>query len=82
MISISHTEHHPLNEESNKELAFVKKLLSAVKDLVSGIRPVLEVTKEVSDPLPPLKAAVSGVLAVWKIYDVCTIASRPYNGLH
>ena len=61
---------HPLDEESEKELSVVKKFRSAAKDLLSGLRPVLEVTKEVSDALPPLKMAVSGVLALWKVYDV------------
>ena len=66
---------HPLDEESEKELSVVKKFRSAAKDLLSGLRPVLEVTKEVADPLPPLKIAVSGVLALWKIYDVRENAS-------
>ena len=68
-----------MDEERNKELSLVKKMGSVVKDLVSGLRPVLEVTKEVSDALPPLKSAVSGVLAIWEIYDVCTNEPPPFR---
>ena len=48
----------------------MQKVLSVVKDVASGLRTVLGVTKEVSDALPPLKGVVSGILAVWEVYDV------------
>ena len=59
----------PSRNAPNPEL---RNVLSVVKNAASGLRTVLEVTKEVSDPLPPLKGVVSGILAVWKVYDVGT----------
>ena len=59
----------PSRNTPNPEL---RNVLSVVKNVASGLRTVLEVTKEVSDPLPPLKGVVSGILAVWKVYDVGT----------
>ena len=46
------------------------KARSAVKGIASGLRTVLNVTKEVSDAFPPLKGVVSGLLAVWDVYEV------------
>ena len=48
----------------------MQKALSVVKNVASKLRPVLEVTKEVSDAFPPLKGIISGILAVWEVYDV------------
>ena len=59
----------PSRNTPNPEL---RNVLFVVKNVASGLRTVLEVTKEVSDPLPPLKGVVSGILAVWKVYDVGT----------
>ena len=50
----------------------MNKVLSVVNNVASGLRPVLQVTKEVSDAFPPLKGVVSGILAVWEVYDVGT----------
>ena len=47
-----------------------EKARSAVKGIASGLRMVLRVTKEVSDAFPPLKGVVSGLLAVWDVYEV------------
>ena len=48
----------------------LNKARSAVKGIASGLRTVLNVTKEVSDAFPPLKGVVSGLLAVWDVYEV------------
>ena len=48
----------------------LNKARSAVKDIASGLRTVLKVTKEVSDAFPLLKGVVSGLLAVWEVYEV------------
>ena len=48
----------------------LNKARSAVKGIASGLRTVLKVTKEVSDAFPPLKGVVSGLLAVWEVYEV------------
>ena len=48
----------------------LNKARSAVKGIASGLRTVLNVTKEVSDAFPPLKGVVSGILAVWDVYEV------------
>ena len=52
------------------------KARSAVKGIASGLRTALKVTKEVSDAFPPLKGVVSGLLAVWDVYEVCICDSR------
>ena len=59
----------PSRNTPNPEL---RNVLSVVKNVASGLKPVLELTKEVSDAFPPLKGVVSGILAVWKVYDVGT----------
>ena len=48
----------------------LNKARSAVKGIASGLRTVLKVTNEVSDAFPPLKGVVSGLLAVWEVYEV------------
>ena len=56
----------------------LNKARSAVKGIASGLRTVLNVTKEVSDAFPPLKGVVSGLLAVGDVYEVC-ICDRLMN---
>ena len=48
----------------------LNKARSAIKGIASGLITVLKVTKEVSDAFPPLKGVVSGLLAVWDVYEV------------
>ena len=60
------------DENTGQDPSTLQKVLSVVKNVASGLKPVLELTKEVSDAFPPLKGVVSGILAVWKIYDVGT----------
>ena len=67
---VTHAEPCAVDENVEKELSAQSKVLSMVKRVASGLRTVLGVVKEVSDPLPPLKGVVSGILAVWEVYDV------------
>ena len=48
----------------------LNKARSAIKGIASGLITVLKVTKEVSDAFPPLNGVVSGLLAVWDVYEV------------
>ena len=57
------------------------KARSAVKGIASGLRTVLNVTKEVSDAFPPLKGVVSGLLAVWDVYEVWICDNRMNQGI-
>ena len=59
-----------VNERSDEDPSMLNKARSAVKGIASGLRTVLKVTKEVSDAFPPLKGVVSGLLAVWEVYEV------------
>ena len=71
-INVPPPEDNLEDENTGEDPSHIQKVLSVVKSVASGLKPVLEVTKEVSDPLPPLKGVVSGILAVWEIYDVGT----------
>ena len=59
-----------LNEGCEEDPSMLDKARSALKGIASGLRTVLKVTKEVSEGLPPLKGAVSGLLAVLEVYEV------------
>ena len=56
--------------EDKKGPSPMQEVLSVVNNVASGLRTVLAVTNEASDLLPPLKGVVSGLLAVWEVYDV------------
>ena len=71
-INVLPRDDNPEDENTGQEPSTMQKVLSVVKSVASGLKPVLELTKEVSDAFPPLKGVVSGILAVWKIYDVGT----------
>ena len=63
-------EGSSVNERSDEDPSMLNKARSAVKGIASGLRTVLNVTKEVSDAFPPLKGVVSGLLAIWDVYEV------------
>ena len=63
-------EDSAVSERSDEDPLMLDKARSAVKGIASGLRTVLKVTKEVSDAFPPLNGVVSGLLAVWDVYEV------------
>ena len=65
-----------VNATSGEDPSIIENARSAVKGIASGLRTVLKVTNEVSDAFPPLKGVVSGLLAVWDVYEVCIYYGR------
>ena len=65
-----------VNAKPGDDPSIIENARSAVKDIASGLRTVLKVTDEVSDAFPPLKGVVSGLLAVWDVYEVCIYYGR------
>ena len=73
-------EDSAVSERADEDTSMLDKARSAVKGIASGLRTVLKVTKEVSDAFPPLKGVVSGLLAVWDVYEVWICDSRVNHG--
>ena len=73
-------EDSAVSERADEDTSMLDKARSAVKGIASGLRTVLKVTKEVSDAFPPLKGVVSGLLAVWDVYEVWICDSRMNQG--
>ena len=71
-ISVPPPEDTSEAENVKEEQSSGNKVLSVVRNVASRLKPVLQVTKEVSDAFPPLKGVVARILAVWEVYDVGT----------
>ena len=72
-INVLPPEDNLEDANTGQDPSTLQKVLSVVKNVASGLKPVLELTKEVSDAFPPLKGVVSGILKVWEFYDVGAI---------